>query len=376
MFDLHGSFYSGRKMFMAEFGHLPRIFIFDYLGQAVKYDGMTSYARLGNNLELLNPDLVGTLVTFVGNLDIRKPDEHDLEHVQLAHNVVDAFIQYALSSTENKDSVASTIFDDSEFWLKFYSTELYPKRANIFTHKEDTMSPCTLTDLANKYNSDKGNVYKCAHHYTLIYEQIIHHGILNKLQSKSKRGPFELLEIGLNRDNTNTIPSLMVWFDYFYKLNVRITGFDIQEEFTKFVGMYPNIDIVIGDQSVPNDLARLKHKTYDLIIDDGYHASKHQQISFVELWENVVPGGYYVIEDLHYQPVPETCMKTKTLFENWSRNNWITTEYVDLHTVNKIKESIESIAFYDSAATLWGDSVKNALVYIKKVKKTIPSSIV
>ena len=32
---------------------------------------------------------------------------------------------------------------------------------------------------------------------------------------------------------------------------------------------------------------------------------------------------YFIIEDLHYQPTTETCIKTKYLFENWKNNNWI-----------------------------------------------------
>jgi hypothetical protein len=369
MFDLHGSFSTGRKMFMAEFGHLPRIFIFDTSKLAPHYDGMTTFAQLGNRLEMLNPDTIGTLVNFIGDVGIRKPSDHNLTHAQIAHTTVDEFIRYTLASSENVDCVTSPIFNDCEFWMNFYSRDLYPNHAKIFTQKNESLVLTNLTELANKYKSDKGNAYKCAHHYTLIYEQIIHYGLTNKLQKpESVCRPFELLEIGLNRDNTNTIPSLMVWYDYFFQINVHITGFDIQQEFKKFIGTYPTIDIVIGDQSKPNDLAPLKHKLYDLIIDDGYHASKHQQISFMELWENVVPGGYYVIEDLHYQPEPETCVKTKALFENWSSGNWISTEYIDGPTVNKLKETIDSIAFYDSASTKWGNSVKHALVYIKKAK--------
>lgn len=52
-------------------------------------------------------------------------------------------------------------------------------------------------------------------------------------------------------------------------------------------------------------------------LNDGFHALRHQQISFKTLWDSVEPGGYYVIEDLHYQPEIENGIKTKDLFENW-----------------------------------------------------------
>ena len=104
-----------------------------------------------------------------------------------------------------------------------------------------------------------------------------------------------------------------------------------------------------------------------MVIDDGYHASKHQQITFKELWNTVRSGGYYVIEDLHYQPEPETCVATKTLFEHWQNGVWITSEYITQSDIDTITPTIDSIEFYDSRSTLWGDSVKHALVYIRKL---------
>jgi hypothetical protein len=113
-----------------------------------------------------------------------------------------------------------------------------------------------------------------------------------------------------------------MWNDYFHE-NINITGFDIDNCFSK-LNKKENIDI---NQCNELDLYQLKNKQYDIIIDDGYHAS-NQQISFKTLWSNVKPGGYFVIEDLHYQPEPEagTCIKTRTLFENWKNNNWTETE--------------------------------------------------
>jgi hypothetical protein len=353
-FDIHGSFNSGRKMFMNEFGHLPRMFIFDFSNKDLKYDGMTTLAQRGNKLEQFNSDLKGTLVNFVGKSDIRCPVEFNLKFIKIMHSTVDEFIKYVKFPIK----ILFDIFNDDIFWLNFYNEELY-KCENIFMNQ---MTTKTLTELANAYNSDKGTTYKCAHNYTATYEILINN-LLNDIPDN-----FNLLEIGLNRDDTNTIPSLMIWNDYFAQ-NIHITGFDIQDDFRKFNGVFTNIDIVIGDQSSQKDLLQLKNKTYTMIIDDGYHASNHQQISFMELWENVKPGGYYIIEDLHYQPVKETCMKTKILFENWSDGNWISSEFINQQIVDTIKESICSIKFADSAAFgIWGDNARHALVYIRKKK--------
>src|SRR5205807_591636 len=41
---------------------------------------------------------------------------------------------------------------------------------------------------------------------------------------------------------------------------------------------------------------------FDVVIDDASHASAHQQIALACLFPHVVPGGFYFIEDLHWQP--------------------------------------------------------------------------
>jgi hypothetical protein len=46
LFDLNGCFESGRKMFMDEFGHLPRIFIFSLSKPHLYYDGITYVLHL------------------------------------------------------------------------------------------------------------------------------------------------------------------------------------------------------------------------------------------------------------------------------------------------------------------------------------------
>ena len=60
-----------------------------------------------------------------------------------------------------------------------------------------------LTILANKYKTDKGTVFKCAHGYTVKYDQLFKHYLL-------KNNPISILEIGLNRIDNETfdIPSL------------------------------------------------------------------------------------------------------------------------------------------------------------------------
>lgn len=353
LFDLHGSLESGRNLFLKLYGKLPRIYIFSLSKLENCYSDMTYFLHGSSRIEEFNQDYKGTLVNFNNNKDIRAPVENKLEWIDIMHQCIDLFIK-----NFKREHICSDFFIDSKFMSNYYRSivdnvpQILPNQYEIDT----------LTALANQNKTDKGDAYACAHHYTLKYEELFSILLTEKIEKRDFT-KFELLEIGLNRDNTNSIPSLNMWKRYFFN-NINITGFDIDNAFQKF--SEENINIITGDQSQEIDLIKLKTKAYDIIIDDGWHASKHQQISFKILWSSLKSGGFYVIEDLHYQPISESCIKTKELFKQWKLKNWIQTEYIFSNEIDKIKDEIESIDFFNSHSVLWGDSVENAFVYIKK----------
>jgi len=352
LFDLHGSFHSGKNIWLTNFGHLPRIFIFD-LNSILDITDNITYITTNNPLiENLNLDFCGWLVDYKNNKAIRTPAGYDLNLVSIAHKTVQQFIDY----TYNKQLLYDKFFKDNKIWSNYYINYCVPdiKDKNLLFHE-------TLTYFANYHKTDKGNTYRCAHHYTILYQEII-----SDILDKDPLKKVDLLEIGFNMIATDNIPSLLMWNDYFNK-NINITGFDINPHFQKFNAQHNNIKILIGDQSNENDLQQLKYKQYDIIIDDGYHASKHQQISFKTLWSSLKSGGYYIIEDLHYQPEIETCISTKILFQLWQNNYWITNEYINKDEIELIKPQIKSIKFFDSKSKNFGDKVRDALVYIEKL---------
>lgn len=353
LFDLHGVFNSGRKMWQTFFGHFPRIFIFDLTTIVDITDNITYITTSNPHLEKLNLDLCGCLIDYKNNKAIRMPPEYDLHLVSIAHKTVQQFIDY----TNNKQLLCDKLFKDDKIWSNYYINYGTPniKNKNYDDHNK------TLTYFANHYKTDKGNQDGCAHYYTIIYQEII-----SDILDKDPYKRVDLLEIGLNRDNTDSIPSLLMWNDYF-TTNINITGFDINPDFYKFNKQYKNIKIYIGDQSNEEDLQQLKYKEYDIIIDDGYHASKHQQISFKTLWSSVKSGGYYIIENLHFQPEKETCISTRMLFQLWQNNYWFTNEYINKEDIDLIKQQIKSIKFYDSKSTNCGNNTKNAFLYVEKL---------
>jgi hypothetical protein len=153
-------------------------------------------------------------------------------------------------------------------------------------------APEELTRLANKYGSDKGNRAFGRHYYTRIYDQLFR---------PFRDRPIALLEIGLRHPFENrcsVAPSLHMWRDYFPY--ARLVGFDI-EDFTS-MSLF-NCFIVQGDMSSREDLLKLaSYGPFDIVIDDGSHVSTHQQIALASLFPHVSSGGFYIIEDMNWQP--------------------------------------------------------------------------
>ncbi len=211
-----------------------------------------------------------------------------------------------------------------------------------------------LTSLANLYRSDKGNTYKCAHNYTVVYERLFR-PFVGK--------PMSMLEIGLNVEGCVGVPSAMMWSTYFGSES-RIFGFDILPAFKKFETS--QIKIFIGDQSKDSDLRQCLENQYDIVIDDGYHATAHQLITFKTLWKSVKSECYYVIEDLHWQPTSETAMKTKEYFMLLKGGKIPENAHITEAEITRIMSEVESIEFYDSESPRWDG--KDALCVIKKRK--------
>lgn len=239
-------------------------------------------------------------------------------------------------------------------------TELNTHLSSFFEREVQHMNALTenkFVALANKYNSDKGTTYKCAHGYAKRYAQLF-----EPLVDKECK----ILEIGLNRDNTDTIPSLSMYKEYFRK--PTLYGFDIQQGFMKFNDPQNGINIIIGDQSNPDDLRQIQG-SFDIILDDGYHASKHQQISLLHLWQLVKPGGMYIIEDLHFQPDPsiETSVKTKELMRSWKIGDACGSAWISTQEARSILESVDRIEMFDSESVKWpAESVRGAVAVLYK----------
>ena len=128
-----------------------------------------------------------------------------------------------------------------------------------------------------KYNTDK---YE--HGFIDVYEPYF-----NGIQECK-----HILEIGVYHGG-----SLQYLSDKFE--NAKIYGVDIEDK-TPFDGN--NVKTYIVNQEDRESLNNFLKETdvkFDIIIDDGGHTMKQQQISFGVLFSTLKSGGLYILEDLH-----------------------------------------------------------------------------
>lgn len=128
-----------------------------------------------------------------------------------------------------------------------------------------------------EYNTDKFN-----HGFINFYEPYFE----KMLDSKN------ILEIGVYFGG-----SLQYLRDKFK--SAKIYGMDIED---KKIYDSDRIETFVCNQENREQLSEFLNKTnveFDIIIDDGGHTMKQQQISFGVLFQKLKKGGMYILEDLH-----------------------------------------------------------------------------
>lgn len=389
IFDVHGAFKTGSQFFEQHLGVAPRVHLLDLA--SARYSGQSNITYAGqvnsNVFEKLNLAPFGTVMTVdEQGVPVRAPIADYPSVIGMCYqNTANDFAQWlrAACSIVRSDGIE----EHCPSWGQVIARELselglvptsdvLSQVAQSVANQMDlaglVMSEHrSLTELANQFQSDKGNQYKCAHHYTQAYERLF--AVMPNTES------LKLLEIGLNRDAQGRIPSLWMWRHYFGP-QARIYGMDIDPMFEAFHQPEQNLHIVIGDQSSPEDLAKIVRLTdspafgnvdaderFDLIIDDGYHASEHQQVTLAHLWQCLKPGGTFVIEDLHYQPAGHQHLKTVDLLAQWAQGHVMGTPFLPQQLAQNIFSEIDRIEFFASKSTVWPQArTAKALVFIHK----------
>jgi len=139
----------------------------------------------------------------------------------------------------------------------------------------------SLEEIGTKYGTDK-----VEHRYLSHYEAVLGH-----LRDKS----IKMLEIGVFRGQ-----SLLMWHEYFQ--NAEVHGADIDFSLSeKNLEGNPRIRIHLMNCDFTSDLKTFarSNKDFDVIVDDGGHTMRQQQLAMKVLWKSLVPGGIFIMEDLH-----------------------------------------------------------------------------
>jgi hypothetical protein len=202
-----------------------------------------------------------------------------------------------------------------------------------------------LIELFNQMGSDKGT--ECGfgtngvpHCYAVEY-----HRLFLPLPDRQ----FNFLEIGLDNGSKTSglpqdAPSLRAWRKFFPKANLY--GYDIND--FSFFDQEKTFTFQ-GDQSSREDIKRFLEKfeepQFEVILDDGSHASSHQQISLATLFRNVAPGGMYIVEDLGWQPFDES-PKTLEFLRRYCENGKIESPFISELEAQYLEEAISNVEIY------------------------------
>ncbi len=163
------------------------------------------------------------------------------------------------------------------------------------------MKKDSLTNIADEIKTDKGALRWPHHGYTFTYEMLFQH-----LRDK----PISVLELGLAKTSQDyrgrselrtkaVSPSVEMWQRYFPKSHV--TGFDLSDFSSQESERFSFIKGDLGKASDYDVIISLNRK-FEIIVDDGSHASFHQMLAFSKLFPLLNDGGFYIIEDLISQP--------------------------------------------------------------------------
>jgi len=208
----------------------------------------------------------------------------------------------------------------------------------------------TLTEILNKYNTDKNETF---HNYGRFYERYI---------KEFRDKPINYLEIGVWYGQ-----SIKAMREYFHNCNA-IVGIDIMPQTKIFENKDNKIFIEIGSQNDVNFLNNVntKHGGFDVILDDGSHTFEDIWTSFITLFPLLNNKGMYIIEDV-------ICIRDKlepfynfTKFlskwradvdetKNLPGSNCVDPFKIPLKTTNEFEYMIGDIVFTNSAIIIYKD---------------------
>ena len=203
-----------------------------------------------------------------------------------------------------------------------------------------------LTEIGQKYGTDKATY----HSFTEVYDDIF-------AQYQSPR----ILEIGVAE-----YKSIAMYLEYFE--SPYIVAMDIKNK-----SHYVNEQwrFVQGDQTQIDDLRKCVQGEdfFDIVVEDGGHTMKQQQVTFGYLIDYIKTGGYYILEDLHtsfrdYYRESDCKFSSYEMLKNIENKIVPFSNYIDKSQQEHILSKIDTIDIFAKDPNDLSDSV-TAIIRIK-----------
>lgn len=213
----------------------------------------------------------------------------------------------------------------------------------------------TLDEIGLKYNTDKCSM---DHNYLIHYQNYIGH--LN---------PKKLLEMGIYQG-----ASLKLWYDYFPE--TQILGIDLHDythlNNDRTQTMAANCELRTVDEfdnsvinpwlqklynDFPggrvglNEIIERHGSSWDIILDDGPHTQRSNQVMLGYLFPQVKSGGIYIIEDLHtsygptdvYNSYPYTDKNTLWMLQNYQQTGQVHSDFITRDEIQFLEANIKEV---------------------------------
>lgn len=204
-----------------------------------------------------------------------------------------------------------------------------------------------LTEIGLRTGTDKAIYHSFTEHYDDVFA----------LYDNPR-----ILEIGVY--NFSSIAMYLEYYD-----NPYVVGMDIQHKGQYFSDKWK---FVQGDQTNVEDLSRcvIGEDPFDIILDDGGHTMKQQQITFGYLIDFVKPGGFFILEDLHTslwsEYIESDCEFTSLqMLERIQNGEGYFSNYISKEQQANILSKIESIDIIAKDPNSLHDSV-TSIIRIKQ----------
>ncbi|MEM0949197.1 MAG: hypothetical protein AAGK37_17500 [Pseudomonadota bacterium] len=141
------------------------------------------------------------------------------------------------------------------------------------------MDSSSLDAIGETFNTDKSHV---KHDYLRFYQMHL---------ADWQHEKIKFVELGINEGG-----SIRTWETWFS--NADIVGVDFREKWVNLE--FDRARTVLGDCGDRKFLREFSAKERPFVLlDDASHSWSHQIACFEECFDNVIPGGFFIMEDLN-----------------------------------------------------------------------------